>query len=91
MDRILAIRALGWAGNVLGADALIGLLGAGGEIPKEEIVWSLEAISGMVWGDDLNRWSDWWDGLPQDEREGRGPRSDYGGAVSIPSPSSDDA
>jgi hypothetical protein len=91
MDRILSIRGMGWAGDVPGADALIGLLRAGGEIPKEEIVWSLEAISGLARGDDLNRWSEWWDGLPQDVRESRGHRADHGGTVSIPSPTSDDA
>src|SRR5262249_14307479 len=63
-DRILAIRELGGAGYLLGADALIELLREDGDIPKEEIVWSLEMISGRVWGDDSDRWQAWWDDLP---------------------------
>ena len=63
-DRILAIRELGGAGYLLGADALIELLREHGEIPNEEIVWSLEMISGLVWGDDPDRWQAWWDDLP---------------------------
>jgi hypothetical protein len=63
-DHILAIREVGSAGYVLGADALIDLLRERGEIPKEEIVWALAMISGMAWGDDPDRWQSWWEGLP---------------------------
>ena len=61
MDRILAIRSMGQAGYRLGADALIGLLRAGDPTLKDEVVWSLEAISGRPFGDDAGRWSAWWD------------------------------
>ena len=63
MDRIQAIRDMGREGYVLGADALIVLLRDGDEILKEEIVWALEAISGVTWGDDPDRWRTWWDEL----------------------------
>lgn len=66
MDRIQAVRAIGLAGHVLGATALIDLLREPGEIPKEEIVWSLEAISGLVLGDDPERWSAWFSELPRE-------------------------
>jgi len=59
-DRILAIRCMGIGGYALGADALIGLLKDDEAIPREEIVWALEAISGMAYGDDPDRWADWW-------------------------------
>ncbi len=72
MDRILAVRAMGWEGHALGADALIGLLRGGGEVLKEEVIRSLEMISGTAWGDDLDRWEAWWEGLPEDVREGPG-------------------
>jgi hypothetical protein len=87
MDRVLAVRALGWSGHVLGADSLIDLLRGGGEVPKEEVVWSLEMISGMAWGDDLDRWSAWWDGLPKEAQEDQGHPSDHAGSVSILPPS----
>lgn len=64
MDRILAVRELGRVGYVVGADALIELLGDPGEIPKEEVVGSLESVSGLVLGDDPGRWRDWYSGLP---------------------------
>ena len=52
-DRILAVRHLGAAGYFLGADALIDLSrGDGDMIPREEVVWALEMISGMAYGDD---------------------------------------
>ena len=64
MDRILAIRDMGRVGHLLGADSLIDLLRDGDAALKEEVVWSLEAISGRVLGDDVEPWSSWWDGLP---------------------------
>ena len=85
MDRILAVRALGWSGHVLGAGTLIDLLRDGSEVPKEEIVWSLEMISGMAWDDDLDRWSAWWDGFPMTVQDGQGHQSDHAGSVLIES------
>jgi hypothetical protein len=68
-DRILAIRRMGSHAYVLGADALIGLMGNDDAIPSEEIVWALESISGMVYGDDPDRWRAWWNTLPTEIRE----------------------
>jgi predicted RNA-binding Zn-ribbon protein involved in translation (DUF1610 family) len=70
-DRILAIRNMGSKGFVLGADALIGLLGREDAIPREELTWALEAISGMAYGDDPGRWIAWWNSLPAEVRERR--------------------
>jgi hypothetical protein len=70
MDRIQAIRDMGRVGYALGADALIDLLRPGSEVPQEEIVWALEAISGMAWGDEQKRWKTWWEGLPPAIRDG---------------------
>jgi hypothetical protein len=66
LDRIQAIRELGKAGFVVGADTLIERLGADNTLPREEIIWSLEAISGLTLGDDVNRWRSWWETLPPD-------------------------
>jgi hypothetical protein len=63
-DRILAIRNIGSEGYILGADALIGLLQGDDAIPREEVVWALEAISGMAYGDDKDRWAAWRSELP---------------------------
>jgi hypothetical protein len=57
---------MGRAGYVVGAEALIELLREDGEIPRAEIIWSLEAISGLNHGHDIKRWTQWWDKLPQD-------------------------
>jgi len=54
---------------VLGADALIGLLRGDDAIPREEVVWALEAVSGMTYGDDQDRWAAWWKSLPTEIRE----------------------
>ncbi len=70
-DRILAIRNLGSQGYVLGADALVALLQGDDAIPREEVVWALEAISGQVYGEDQDRWADWWGHLPAEIREAR--------------------
>jgi hypothetical protein len=59
IERIQAVRAMGNAGFAIGADSLIGLLRDGSEIPKEELVWALEAISGMTFGDDADAWAAW--------------------------------
>ena len=65
MDRIQAIRDLGRAGYVLGADVLIDLLRAEDPVPRREVVWALEAISGLALGEDVGRWEAWWAGLPR--------------------------
>ncbi len=66
LERIQAIREMGRAGYALGARALIDLLGNDGQIPSEEVVWSLESISGLALGDDVEKWNDWFDRLPTD-------------------------
>jgi hypothetical protein len=63
LDQIQAIREMGKAGYVLGADALIKLLGEDDEALREEVVWSLEAISGLALGHDRAQWQRWFDGL----------------------------
>jgi hypothetical protein len=70
-DRILAIRRMGSHGYVSGADALIGLLRNDDAIPREEITWALEAISGVAYGSDPDRWAAWWNTLPVEIRERR--------------------
>jgi hypothetical protein len=70
MDRIEAIRSLGWAGYVLGADTLIDVLRDPGEVPREEVVWALESISGLTLGDDPDAWEPWWNALPAEVRAG---------------------
>jgi len=82
-DRILAIRNMGTEGYVLGADALIGLLQGDAAIPREEVVWALEAISGMAYADDPDRWAAWWSGLPTEIREGRRRHEEEGGKASV--------
>jgi hypothetical protein len=67
--RIHAIRDMGSAGYVLGADALIDLLRAPDVVPKQEILWALEAISGLTLGDDPDRWSSWWSEPPLSARQ----------------------
>ena len=66
LERIQAIREMGKAGYVLGADALIEVLGKDDQIPAEEVVWSLESISGLALGNDANRWTDWLNHLPRE-------------------------
>ena len=56
---------MGRAGYVAGADALIGLLGTDDTIPSEEVVWALEAISGLALGLDKPSWINWFDQLPE--------------------------
>jgi hypothetical protein len=70
-DRILAIRNVGSHGYALGANALIGLLQCDDVIPTEEVVWALEAISGMNYGDNRDRWTAWWNSLPAAIRQQR--------------------
>jgi hypothetical protein len=65
LDRVQAIREMGRAGYVLGADALIAVLAEHDEVPAEEVVWSLESISGVALGHDVNRWKGWFYHLPE--------------------------
>jgi hypothetical protein len=77
-DRLVAIRQWAGAGSVLGADVLIDLLRDPGEVPKEDVVWALRMVSGMTWGDELDRWQVWWDELSMDRevrRDSRDTRS----------------
>jgi hypothetical protein len=55
---------MGRAGYVDGANALIDMLRDGDLVPKEEIVWALEAISGLALGDDIQQCAAWWQSLP---------------------------
>src|SRR5208337_4940841 len=66
LERIQAIRDMGRSGYVLGADALIELLNRDDQIPAEEVVWSLESISGLALGHDLDGWKDWFNHLPKE-------------------------
>ena len=66
LERIQAIREMGRTGYVLGADALIEVLAKDDQIPAEEIVWSLESISGLALGDNVERWEDWLGHLPME-------------------------
>ena len=63
-DRIQALRDWRRSGFVLGADALIALLRAPGDVPKDELIAALCLASGMAWGDDPDRWQTWWEDLP---------------------------
>jgi hypothetical protein len=62
-NRIQAIRDWRKAGFVLGADALIELLRQPGDIPKQELIWSLRIVSGKAWDDAPDQWQAWWDEL----------------------------
>ena len=81
-DRIHAVRAMGLEGYALGADSLIGLLRTESEIPRGELAWALESISGLTKGDDPEAWAAWWKGIPEQVRyqphaqEGREPIDD---------------
>ena len=57
-----------WVGRdtFWGADALIDILGKDDQIPAEEVVWSLESISGLSLGDDVKRWENWFVHLPKE-------------------------
>ncbi len=66
LERIQAIRQMGRTGYVLGADALIDLLGKNDQILAQEVVRSLESISGLALGNDAKRWTTWFDHLPGD-------------------------
>jgi hypothetical protein len=59
-DRIVAMRSLGSAGYVVGAGTLIDVLREGDDRFTQTATWALESISGLAWGADPDRWSDWW-------------------------------
>jgi hypothetical protein len=59
-DRIQAMRTLGSAGYVLGADALIAVLHEGDDRFTATAAWALESISGLAWGRSADRWEEWW-------------------------------
>ncbi len=64
-ERVHAVRIMGMEGYAMGADTLIDLLRTGGEIPREELVWALESISGLTLGDDPEAWQTWWQSVPE--------------------------
>jgi hypothetical protein len=59
-DRIQAMRSLGATGYVLGADTLIEVLREADDRFTETATWALESISGLAYGSDPSRWSEWW-------------------------------
>jgi hypothetical protein len=65
LDRTHAVRIMGGEGYAAGADTLIDLVRTGSEIPREELVWALESISGLTLGDDADAWTNWWQSLPE--------------------------
>jgi hypothetical protein len=65
LDRIHAVRTMGTEGYALGADVLIDLLKSSSAIPREELIWALESISGLTLGDDVQAWLRWWEAVPQ--------------------------
>jgi hypothetical protein len=69
-DRIQAMQAMGGAGYVLGSDTLIEVLRERDDRLTPAAVWALESISGRAWGNDADRWAEWWSGLdPEAVRE----------------------
>jgi hypothetical protein len=70
MDRVQSVRDMGQMGWAFGADSLIELLRRNVDFPRREIVWALESISGLPHGDDVGRWTSWWDSLPAAAGEG---------------------
>jgi hypothetical protein len=59
-DRIQAMRSMGATGYALGADTLIDGLREGDDRFTETATWALESISGLAYGSDPARWSEWW-------------------------------
>jgi hypothetical protein len=64
MDRIQAIREIGRVGYAMGAETLIDLLRTADMVLSQEIVWSLQAVSGQGFGHDVNRWQAWIETVP---------------------------
>jgi hypothetical protein len=65
-ERIGAIREMGKVGYLLEVDALFEVLANDDKIPDEEVVWSLEAISGLAHGADIAKWTAWFNQHPVD-------------------------
>lgn len=65
-ERILAIRDMGMAGYLAGAETLIGLLKSSNAELRQEAQWALENISGISCGQGMERWQDWWQSLPDE-------------------------
>jgi hypothetical protein len=65
-DRLFAVRSLGSAGYLLGADTLIDLLADPSNHPllKLEAAWSLAMIAGESLGDQPQAWRAWWEAQP---------------------------
>jgi hypothetical protein len=63
-ERTRAVREMGEAGYVLGANALIRVLEDEGPPLRREAAAALELISGVTAGEDVRRWRQWWHGLP---------------------------
>ncbi len=66
IERIQAVREMGRVGYALGADTLIDLLSKGDQVPSKEIIWALESISGLALGNDVEKWTGWFNELPSD-------------------------
>ena len=62
-DKSSSIDRHGWV--CLGRDRLIELLRCGSEIPKEELVWALEYVSGLSLDESSTAWAAWWERLPE--------------------------
>jgi hypothetical protein len=62
-ERTRAMREMGAAGYVLGADALIRVLEDEGPL-RREAASALELISGTAAGEDIRHWWEWWQSLP---------------------------
>jgi len=59
-EKILAVRDLGSAGFLLGTETLLDLLRNEDDADlRREVVWALEAISGIAAGDDVGAWEVW--------------------------------
>jgi hypothetical protein len=67
-QRLRAIRNMRSGGYLLGADALIEALSENDHSLRAHAVWALESISGRSFGDDVDRWRQWWDDLPSASR-----------------------
>jgi hypothetical protein len=67
--RVRAIREMGKAGFLLGANELVALLELDDGALRPEAVWALESISGKALGENLEDWERWWEGVASDETE----------------------
>lgn len=60
----MEVAQIGRVGYVMGADVLIDLLRSADIYLSQEIVWSLQAVSGQGWGHDVDRWQAWVESVP---------------------------